>query len=128
MGQRPLSPHLTVYRPLIGAFTSILHRATGALLLAGTVVLALWVLSIAVGGSSYDCIDSVLSAWYGQLALFGWTFAGYYYISQWVRHFFWDLGYGFELPVARFTGWLVVGVAVAMTLLTWSCVIVRSGS
>ncbi|MCG2635394.1 MAG: succinate dehydrogenase, cytochrome b556 subunit [Gammaproteobacteria bacterium] len=128
MVQRPLSPHLTVYRPLIGSFTSILHRGMNCLLLFGALVLALWVLSAAIGGGCYDSVTAVLASWFGQLALFAWTFAAYYFVCQWIRHFAWDLGYGFELAVARRTGWLVLIGASVMTLVTWVYLIARSGA
>ena len=125
MAQRPLSPHLAVYRPLIGSFTSILHRGMNCLLLAGSVVLALWVLSIALGGDGYQLLSGVLASWFGQLALLAWTFAGYYFICQSVRHFCWDLGYGFDPTIARWSGWAAIGVALVLTLLTWGYLLGR---
>ena len=126
MAQRPLSPHLAVYRPLIGSFTSILHRGMNCLLLAGTVVLALWIVSIAVGGDSFQLINGLLASWVGQLALIAWTFAGYYFICQWLRHFAWDLGYGFDLTTASRSGWAALVVALVATLVTWGYLLGRA--
>lgn len=116
---RPLSPHLSIYRPLIGAFTSILHRAMNAALLIGCVFLALWLAGIALGGALYETLQVFWSHWVGQAMLFGWTFAGWYSAAQWVRHFAWDLGYGFEPAVAQRSGVAAIGFGLVATLAIW---------
>ena len=127
-GQRPLSPHLEVYRPLSGSFTSILHRAMNAALFGGMVVLSCWLASVAAGGPFYVLLNDLLSSFIGRIALVGWTFAVLYSSAQWVRHFFWDMGYGFELETAQKTGVAGVVFAAISTLAIWSLVIMRSGS
>lgn len=127
-GQRPLSPHLEVYKPLSGSFTSILHRAMNAALFGGMVVLAVWLASVATGGQLYALVNDLLSSFIGRIALVGWTFAVLYSSAQWTRHFFWDMGYGFELETAKKSGVFGLVFAVVSTLAIWSSVIMRSGS
>ncbi len=127
-GQRPLSPHLEVYKPLSGSFTSILHRAMNAALFGGMVVLSIWLASIAAGGAFYELTDTILSSFVGRIALVGWTFAALYSSAQWVRHFCWDMGYGFELETAQRSGTLGVVFAALATVAIWALVIMRAGS
>lgn len=123
--ERPLSPHLTVYRPLMGAFTSILHRAMNTALLVGCGFLVMWLVAVAQGGDLFRAYNSFLGSVVGRAMLFGWTFAACYSAAQWVRHLFWDLGYGFELETARKTGHAAIWGSTAVTLLVWLIVVVR---
>ncbi|MEL0083942.1 MAG: succinate dehydrogenase, cytochrome b556 subunit [Gammaproteobacteria bacterium] len=127
-GQRPLSPHLEVYRPLTGSFTSILHRATNTALLGGMAVLVLWLASVSMGGQAYEWMNGILSSYFGRIALVGWTFCAIYSAAQWIRHFFWDLGYGFELEASRLSGRVAVVFAGVATLAIWVLVIMRNQS
>lgn len=127
-GQRPLSPHLEIYRPLIGSFTSILHRATNTALLGGLMVLAVWLASVAAGGATYELVNALLSSYPGRIALFGWTFSALFSAAQWIRHFFWDMGYGFEIGTAKNSGLIALVFAVIATLAVWLQVILRGAS
>ncbi|RLA09712.1 MAG: succinate dehydrogenase, cytochrome b556 subunit [Gammaproteobacteria bacterium] len=127
-GKRPLSPHLEIYRPLTGSFTSILHRATNTALFGGLLVLAVWMACVAAGGEVYQLINEVLSSYFGRIALFGWTFSAIFSSAQWVRHFFWDLGYGFDVEVSKRSGLVAVGVSAIATLGIWATVIARGVS
>ncbi|MGK2940163.1 MAG: succinate dehydrogenase, cytochrome b556 subunit [Immundisolibacter sp.] len=124
---RPLSPHLTVYRPLIGSYTSILHRAVGAALLGGLGLFALWLLAVAEGGAWFDHYSAFWGSFVGKVMLFGWTFCAFFYAAHWVRHFAWDMGYGFELATARRSARLaLIGSAVA-AVLVWLYIALRAG-
>lgn len=123
---RPLSPHLAVYRPLIGSYTSILHRATSAALLGGLVFLAAWLVAIAQGGALFDVLSALWASAVGKVMLFGWTFCAFFYAAHWVRHFAWDMGYGFELPTARLTGRLALFGSAAASVLVWLYVAMRA--
>lgn len=117
--ERPLSPHLQVYKPQMTSVMSILHRATGVFLMIGT-ILVTWVLVAAASGpeafdSAMECLETPL----GQIALLGWTGALYYHMCNGVRHMFWDLGYLFKLQNAFRAGWLVLISAAALTAATW---------
>lgn len=123
--QRPLSPHLTIYRPLIGAFTSILHRAMNAALFGGCGVFAIWLFAAARGGAFFTWYNGLLHSLVGRALLVGLTFAACYSAAQWIRHLFWDLGYGFELETARKTGLAALWGSGVVTLLIWTVVLVR---
>ena len=117
--ERPLSPHLQVYRPQITSMLSILHRLTGVVLGGGTLLLAWWLIAAAVGPEAYAEVAWFISSWLGRLVLLGFTFCLFYHLCNGIRHLGWDIGWGFELPVLRATGWLVLVVAMGMTLGAW---------
>lgn len=121
----PLSPHLAIYRPLSGSFTSIAHRAVNVALFGGTWFLAAWLIGIAAGGTWFETYTAFWGTWLGQVMLFGWTFCAFYNAAHWLRHFAWDLGYGFELGTARLTAWLAVGGSALATLAVWAWIAVR---
>lgn len=115
---RPLSPHLHIYRMGLPATLSILHRFTGMILYGGGVV---WILFL--GMLTIDCAfctQIMLHSILGHLFLFIWIAALYYHLLNGIRHLFWDIGKGFELATAYRTGWLVVGLASLFSLLTWA--------
>ena len=105
--ERPLSPHLQVYKPQLTSILSIMHRVTGVALAAGTCLLVWWLVVIALGGEYYTIMQNIMGSWYGLLTLFGWSFALFYHLCNGIRHLFWDMGYGFDLKIAKITGVLV---------------------
>lgn len=116
---RPLSPHLQVYRLPLTAMISIMHRATGAALSLGALLLV-WVLSsLAAGPESYASMHGHLSAWYGQIVLFGFTFVLYFHFCHGIRHLLWDTGWGLELEAVEKSDLVVIGSAIGLTLATW---------
>lgn len=117
--QRPLSPHLQVYRLPLTAVMSITHRATGAFLVLGALVLALWMLALASGEPAYERMHGVITSLPGQVLLFAWTFSLFYHLCNGVRHLLWDFGYGFELKEADLSGYIVIATAVLLTLVVW---------
>ncbi len=118
-GERPLSPHLQIYRPQITTVLSITHRATGIALTAGTLLLAWWLIALAYGPSAYDTAMRFWGAWYGRLLLFGWTWSLFYHLCNGIRHLCWDAGVGFELPTVYRSGWMVVWASVILTFAAW---------
>ena len=116
---RPLSPHLQVYRPQITSVLSILHRITGVALAAGGVLLVYWLVAAASGPDAFATAQAVIGSFFGQLFLFGWTFALFYHFCNGIRHLSWDAGWGLELPMVYRTGWAVVGASAILTLLSW---------
>ena len=118
-GNRPLSPHLQVYRPQLTSMLSILHRITGVALAAGTLLLVYWLAAAAGGEKSYVAAQGIIGSLFGQLLLFGWTFALFYHLANGIRHLFWDAGYGFELPTVYRSGLAVLVTAVVLTLVSW---------
>lgn len=117
--ERPLSPHIQIYRWSVTMFSSIFHRATGIALGAGTLILAWWLIAAAMGPDAYADFAAVAGHWFGRLALLGFTVAFTYHLLNGVRHLFWDAGKGFEKATARFTGWLVVVLTGVFTLAVW---------
>lgn len=121
---RPLSPHLQVYRLPFTAITSISHRISGALLAAGSLVLVYWVAAVAGGAERYTAASAVLGSVPVRVLMFVWTFILFYHLCNGVRHLFWDAGYGFDLAVVQRTGQAVIGAAVVLTLITWLIVLI----
>jgi succinate dehydrogenase / fumarate reductase cytochrome b subunit len=116
---RPLSPHLQIYRWYFTMALSIAHRATGIGLAAGLILLTWWLLALASGPDAFATAQAVAGSWIGVLVLFLWTFALFYHMGNGVRHLVWDCGYGFDLEVARKSGIAVLAFAGVMTIITW---------
>ena len=117
--QRPLSPHLQVYRPQITSILSIFHRIMGVALAGGAILLIYWLAAAAYGPEPFARAQAFFASWFGRLVLFGLTFSLFFHLANGVRHLVWDMGLGFELPVLRASGIAVVIFAMALTLLTW---------
>ena len=128
MAGNPLSPHLQIYRPQLTSTMSILHRATGIALALGTLVLLYWLVAAAQGMEAYAAAQHCISSLPVQLLLVGWTFAFYYHLCNGVRHLLWDTGWGFDLSTAYKTGYIVIAAALAMTVLTWACVLSKGAA
>ncbi len=115
---RPLSPHLQVYRPQITSILSITHRATGVALAAGSLLFTFWLTSATYGEAVFDFAQGLIGSVIGHLVLWGLCFALYYHMGNGVRHLFWDAGKGFELETLKKSGMAVIGFAVVMASLT----------
>lgn len=116
---RPLSPHLLIYRWPVTMGTSILHRVTGVGLAFGSVILAWWLVAASMGEESYAVFESAAFHWFGRFVLFGFTLALMFHAVNGVRHLFWDMGYGFEVPTANKTGIAAYVIAVLATIGIW---------
>ena len=112
MTNRPLSPHLQIYRPQLTSVLSITHRATGVALSLGTMVLLYWLQAVARGPEAYAAAQEFRGCWLVKLVLAGWTWAFFYHLCNGIRHLFWDAGYGFEKAQARRSAAFVVAFAV----------------
>ncbi len=117
--ERPLSPHIGIYRWQVSSTLSILHRFTGVILSIGAFVLVGWLVTVAAGYEAYARFIGGLSGVLGRTFLFIWSFSFFYHLCNGVRHLFWDAGIGFDKARARQTGWGVVAAAAIMTLLLW---------
>jgi succinate dehydrogenase / fumarate reductase cytochrome b subunit len=122
--ERPLSPHLQVYRPQMTSMLSILHRICGVALSVGALLLVCWLVAAASGEAAYDGLSGFLRSWFGVLLLFGWSAALWYHLCNGLRHLAWDAGYGYEMPTLYRSGAVVVAAAAALTVLTWIIAIV----
>ncbi len=117
--QRPLSPHLQVYRWQITMTMSILHRVTGMALTVGAFALAWWLLAMAAGGESALRAAGCLASPLGKVALFGFTACLVYHLLNGIRHLLWDAGWGFEIPEVYKSGYTVAALTVVFTALIW---------
>ena len=127
MTNRPISPHLQVYRPQLTSMLSILHRITGVALAIGTILLVYWLIAAAAGPEAFATASAFIGSWLGRILLFGWTFALYFHLSNGIRHLFWDAGFGFELKTDYASGWTAVALAVALTLVSFIAGFVLAG-
>jgi len=120
MNQRPLSPHLGVYKFTYTMTLSILHRITGVASSVGFLVFAWWLMALASGPNSYETAMRYLSSPLGKLLLAGFTFSFVYHFCNGIRHMVWDTGRGLERAQARRSGWFVIVAALLLTaLLIW---------
>ena len=115
---RPLSPHLQIYRWRITMFLSIVHRMTGVAMALGLILLALWLMTAASGPEAYTRLRELLVSPAGSLILAGLAFSLFVHLGNGIRHLFWDAGLGFEKNQYRASGWTVVVASVALTVIT----------
>lgn len=125
---RPLSPHLTIYRPKITMTTSILHRITGGALYVGTLLVALWLIAAATSKETFDYVNWFFGTLIGRLILFGYTWALMLHMLGGIRHFIWDAGAALEKHTASKLAWATVVGSVVLTIAVWVVgLIVRGG-
>lgn len=119
MMQRPLSPHLQVYKIQITSLLSILHRGTGIVLFGGSFLWAFWFMALASGPETYAQVQAFILSPFGLLILMGWSFSFFYHFCNGIRHLIWDLGIGYDMSTVRFSGWTVVTASILLTSVTW---------
>ena len=116
---RPLSPHISIYRWPITMVLSILHRITGVALSVGFVVLVAWLFDAASGPEAYGVFMTAMDSVVGKLMLVAWSFAFFYHLSNGARHLMWDIGRGLEKSQVNLSSWLVLVMTVALTAVFW---------
>ena len=116
---RPLSPHIQIYRWQLTMALSILHRAAGVALSLGAILLVWWLVAAASGPEAYDRVGSFLGSWIGCLLLLGWTAALFYHLCNGIRHLVWDTGHALDLKSTNRGGWLVIAASAALTAVAW---------
>lgn len=116
---RPLSPHLQVYRLPFDAILSISHRITGVILCFGAVLLTYWLMAATYGPEAFATAQSILGSWFGLLVLLGVVFSLWYHLANGIRHLVWDTGRALELDQMRKSGIAVVVIAAVLTLGTF---------
>jgi succinate dehydrogenase / fumarate reductase cytochrome b subunit len=118
MSERPLSPHLQIYRLPLTAILSITHRITGVFLSAGSVLWVMYLMAVAQGGASFAQAQALLNSFLGWLFLWGWIFALYFHLCHGIRHLVWDTVYGLERDTLMFQCYVELGATVLLTLIT----------
>jgi len=117
-GNRPLSPHLQVYRPQLTSMTSIINRLTGNALIFGALLIVWWLLAAASGESYFAFVDGILTSWFGKLVMLGSIWALWYHTLGGLRHLWWDSLRGLEIETAEKLGWAIIIGSVVLTILT----------
>lgn len=117
--ERPLSPHLSIYRWPITMTLSILHRITGVAMSMGLLVLTYWLVAIAAGGPVYARAIALLTSIPGKVLLIGWSFAFFLHLGNGIRHLVWDTGRGLGKSQANASAWFVLLFAVVATAMYW---------
>ena len=119
---RPLSPHLQVYRPQLTSILSIMHRASGAVLATGSLLVALWLVALAAGAAVFNPVADAMQHPFGQLVVFGYSLALVYHGLNGIRHLMWDLRIGLEIKQVYQSGYLVLGLTFLVTAALWLAV------
>ena len=121
--ERPLSPHLQIYKPQITSVLSIMHRITGVALTIGLFVMAWWLLAAASGPEAYQTFRNVASSPVGLFFLLGWSYALFYHLCAGVRHLFLDAGKFFSIPEIYSSGYVMLGASVVLTVVFWLAIL-----
>ena len=117
-GNRPLSPHLTIYRPQLTSITSILTRITGNALIVASLLMVWWLLAAATSEAAFAVADGVITSLLGDLVMTLSLWGLWYHTLAGVRHLIWDNGVGLEIETAEKLGWAVVIGSVVLSVLT----------
>jgi succinate dehydrogenase / fumarate reductase cytochrome b subunit len=117
---RPVSPHLQIYRFTMTMTMSIVHRITGIANYVGTAILALWLLSAAVGGAFFDLSNPILGSWFGQLVLFGYTWSLFHHALGGIRHFVWDFLQAMDPAGREMIVRLQLALSILLTIGAWA--------
>ena len=117
--ERPISPHLTVYRLTLTMAMSIAHRITGAALYFGTLLLVWWLVAASTSPRNFDLINGFFGSWIGRLVLFGYTWALFHHMLGGIRHLIWDTGRGLGEHERNLFARLTIIGSVSLTILVW---------
>lgn len=117
-GNRPLSPHLTVYRPQLNSITSIFIRITGNALIVAMLLIVWWLLAAATSPAYFDVANGVITSWFGKLVLFLSLWAMWFHLLGGLRHLIWDNAVGLEIETAQMLSWIMIAGSVVLTILT----------
>ncbi len=124
---RPLSPHLQIYKPMLTTIMSILHRLTGMALYAGSLLVAWWLLAAASGPQYYNFVSGLADTIFGRIVLFAYTWALIHHMLGGIRHFIWDTGSGFELPTVELMARATIIGSLGLTALIWAVALTMTG-
>ena len=117
--KRPLSPHLSIYKPIPTMVMSILHRITGVALYFGMFLFAWWLFAAATSQAYFEWVNTFFGSIMGRLILFGFTWALLHHLVGGLRHFLWDTGRGFDKHFSTKLAWATLALSLAGTLAIW---------
>ena len=117
-GNRPLSPHLSIYRPQLTSMTSILTRITGNAMLVAALLIVWWFLAAATSEAYFATVNGFVTSWFGDLIMFCSVLGLWYHSLAGIRHLIWDNGYALDIPTAEKLGWGCIIGSVVLTILT----------
>jgi len=117
--ERPLSPHLQIYRPMLTMMMSIAHRITGASLAIGFALLTWWLVAISIGPEAYATVDHFFAGIVGRTLLFLFTWALMHHMLGGIRHLIWDTGAGLDKTSIEVFAWLTIITSTVLTVLIW---------
>ena len=120
MNNNPLSPHIQIYNWHISSLVSISNRITGVINILMLSLICFWVWMLLLGNESYESIFNFLNSIFGKFFIIGFVWSYSFQILSEIRHWFWDLGYGFELKTSKITGILVILGSIIMTIIIYS--------
>ena len=120
MNNNPLSPHIQIYNWHISSLVSISNRITGVINILTLSLICFWVWMLLLGNESYESIFNFLNSIFGKFFIIGFVWSYSFQILSEIRHWFWDLGYGFELKTSKITGILVILGSIIMTIIIYS--------
>jgi len=123
-GKRPLSPHLSIYRPQINMVTSIVNRIAGVAMSLAAVLIVWWLLAASTSSSYFDYVNGVLTSWIGLLVLFGSLWALWFHLLGGLRHLIMDFGIGYDLKWVDIGGWAIVIASLVLTAASIICLAV----
>ncbi|WP_419908054.1 succinate dehydrogenase, cytochrome b556 subunit [Hoeflea sp.] len=121
---RPLSPHLSIYRPIPTMVMSIVHRITGAALYFGTILVAWWLIAAAAGPSYFEFTNAIFGSIIGRLILFGYTWALLHHMIGGIRHLIWDTGRALDKHVTTRMAWATLVLSVSLTIILWAIALI----
>ena len=117
--KNPLSPHIQIYRWHISSLLSITHRIAGVINLLALILIFFWLLFLSFGENNYELFLLSINSFFGKFILIGFTWSMSFHLLSGIRHLAWDLGYGFEIKTANFSGMLVIIFSLAITIAFW---------
>lgn len=116
---RPLSPHLQIYKPMLSMMMSITHRITGVALFFGMILLVWWLFAASHSDAYFEFVQGFFGHWFGRLVMFGFTWALIHHMLGGIRHFIWDAGKGFDLETVEALVKANLIGSIVLTVLIW---------
>ncbi|PVA07198.1 succinate dehydrogenase, cytochrome b556 subunit [Thalassorhabdomicrobium marinisediminis] len=117
-GNRPLSPHLTIYRPQLTSMTSIFTRLTGNALIVGALLVVWWFAALASGPEAYERANGFMTSWFGDLVMFGSVACLWYHSLAGIRHLIWDSGRMLDVERSELAGMAIILISILLTIFT----------